>query len=110
MSRPSSSRVQIKEFGPRLSRPNIIVGFPEVGLVGTIASSYISEQLGLVAHGYIDSDYMPPVMMVHNSRITYPIHIMAKDDTVIVLSEVPLSPRLATEVAKEIASWAKSLK
>src|SRR5580658_9302586 len=105
-----SKRVQVMDFGPRVSRPNVVVGVPEAGLVGTIASSYLVEQLKLEERGYIDSDFMPPVMVVHDSIIKYPVHMFGKDDIVIVLSEVPLSGRLAVELAKEVSAWAKSVK
>jgi uncharacterized protein len=103
-------RVQIVDFGQRMNRPSVIVGVPEAGLVGTIASSYLVEQLKLQERGYVDSDFMPPVMVVHNSTVRYPMHIFGKDNIVVVLSEVPLTGRLALEVAKEVAAWAKSLK
>ena len=49
-------------------------------------------------------------MIVHNSAVTYPIHIFGKDNLLAVLSEVPLPPFASLEVAKAVASWAKSLK
>jgi uncharacterized protein len=106
----SSLRVVIKDSGPKLSKPSIIVGVPESGLVGTITCSYLMEQLKLPERGFIDSDLLPQVMIVHNSAATYPIHIFGKASLVVILSEVPLPPYASLEVAKEIASWAKSLK
>ena len=106
----SALSVVIKDSGPKLSKPNIIVGVPESGLVGTITCSYLMEQLKLPERGFIDSDLVPQVMIVHNSTATYPIHIFGKDQLVVVLSEVPLPPYASLEVAKKIASWAKSLK
>jgi uncharacterized protein len=103
-------RVQIIDVGPKVTKPNVIVGVPEAGLVGTIACSYIVEQLTLEERGFIDSDLMPPVMVVHNSTAGYPVHMFGKDNTILILSEVPLSGRISYEVAKEIAAWAKSLK
>jgi uncharacterized protein len=103
-------RVQVVDFGPRLNRPKVIVGVPEAGLVGTIASSYLVEQLKLDERGYIDSDFMPPVMVVHDSGARYPMHIFGKDNLVVVISEVPLAGKLSLEVAKEVAAWAKSIK
>jgi uncharacterized protein len=100
--------VTIVDNGAQLSKPNVIVGFPEVGLVGTIACSFLVEQLKPVERGFIDSDAMPPVMLVHKSTVMNPIHIFGKDNLVIVLSEIPLPPRLSMEVAREVASWAKS--
>jgi uncharacterized protein len=107
---PASRRVQIVDLGPRLNKPNIIVGVPEAGLVGTIASSYLLEQLKLEERGYIDSDLIPPVMVVHDSMARYPVHIFGKNNVVVVMSEVPLVGRASLEVAREIASWAKSVK
>lgn len=96
------------DLGPRVNKPTVIVGVPEAGLVGTIACSYIVEQLKMQERGYIDSDYMPPVMVVHESAVRYPVHIFGKDNLIVVLSEVPIAGRLALEMAKEVADWAKS--
>jgi uncharacterized protein len=101
-------RVEIKEFGSRISKPWIIVGVPEVGLVGTIACSYLVEQLELEARGYIDSDLVPQVMVVRDSVPNYPIKIFGKDEVIVVLSEVPLSSKLSLELAKELCRWARA--
>ena len=103
-------RVEIRDHGPKVSKPKIIVGVPEAGLVGTITCSYLVEQLKMTERGFIDSDLFPQVMIVHNSAAVYPIHIFGKDNLLVVLSEVPLPPYASLEVAKEIASWAASLK
>jgi uncharacterized protein len=103
-------RVELVDLGPKVSNPNVVVGVPGAGLVGTIAASYLVEQLKLEERGYIDSDFMPPVMIVHSSKARYPVHILGKGDLLMVLSEVPLAGRLAIEIAREVASWAKSLK
>jgi len=103
-------RVEIRDGGPRVSKPTIIVGVPESGLVGTITCSYLIEQLKMTERGFIDSDLLPQVMIVHNSAVTYPIHIFGKDNLLAVLSEVPLPPFASLEVAKAVASWARSLK
>ncbi len=99
--------MEIKEYGSRITKPTIVVAVPDVGLVGTIACSYIVEQLKLEPRGHIDSDLAPQVMLVHDSVPTYPIQIFGKDKILIVLSGVPLSPKFSLELAKEIARWAK---
>jgi uncharacterized protein len=106
----STIRVEVRDTGPKVSKPNVIVGVPEAGLVGTITCSYLIEQLKLSERGFIDSDLLPQVMIIHNSAVTYPIHIFGKDNLLVVLSEVPLPPYASLEVAKEIASWTRSLK
>ena len=40
----------------------------------------------------------------------YPIHIFGKDNLLVVISEVPVPPFASLGLAREIASWAKSLK
>lgn len=103
-------RVEINDAGPKVSKPEIVVGVPEAGLVGTITCSYLVEQLKMSQRGFIDSDLFPQVMIVHNSAATYPIHIFGKGNLLVVLSEVPLPPFASREAAKRIASWAQSLK
>jgi uncharacterized protein len=103
-------RVEIRDSGPRVSKPAIVVGVPEAGLVGTITCSYLVEQLKMVERGFIDSDLFPQVMIVHNSAATYPIHIFGKGNLLVILSEVPLPPFASREVAKKVAEWAQSLK
>lgn len=102
--------VEIRDSGPKVSRPTIVVGVPESGLVGTITCSYLVEQLKMDDRGFLDSDLLPQVMIVHESVATYPIHIFGKGNLLVILSEVPLPPYASREVAKEIATWAKSLK
>jgi uncharacterized protein (TIGR00161 family) len=107
MSEPRSL-VEIRDFGIKLKEPTVIVGVPDVGLVGTITCSYLMEQLKLPEVGYIDSEFMPQVMIVRNSKPSNPVHIFAKEDIAVVLSEVPLPPRLSYEITKELAVWSKS--
>ena len=104
-----SSRVTITEGGPaRLGRPDIlVVGIPEIGLVGTIAATYLVQQLGLEELGFIDSDRMPQVLPVHGTEPKYPIRIYGNGKLCIVISETPLPPRLGYDVTKELVDWAK---
>ena len=102
------NKVHIKVTGGSLKNPKVIVGVPDSGLVGSIACSYLVEQLKLEQIGYIDSDLMPPVLVVHGSKPRYPVHFFGQGGIVVILSEVPLSPRLSLEVAKELVSWAQA--
>lgn len=101
------ARVEVRETGPKISRPTIIVGVPDAGLVGMIACGYVVEKLGLEPRGYIDSDLMPQAMVVHDSVPGYPVQIFGKDGVLVVLSQVPLPPKPSLELAKAIPKWAK---
>ena len=42
----------------------MIVGLPDVGLVGLIAMSYLISELNLEEIAYMDSDLLPPVVVL----------------------------------------------
>lgn len=109
MSR-TRSLVQITELETpaKLSKPSVVVGIPEMGLVGTIAASYLVEHLGLPEIARVDSDLLPQVVVVHDSEPKDPIRIFGKGMLAVVLSEIPLTARLSYEFAYELVSWAKA--
>ncbi len=97
----------IEEAASKVSRPNIIVGVPEVGLVGTISTSYLIQQLNLPEIAFVDSDLMPQVIIVHESTPKHPARIYGRGDLAIVIAETPLTPRLSSEFTAELIRWAK---
>ena len=107
MIRSEISRVRILEkHEPKFySKPNVVIGLPEAGLVGTIASSYLVEALSLEEIGYVDSGLEPPVMVVEKSEPKYPIRIFGRDDLVVFVSSIPLSSRLAIEFSTSVVNW-----
>lgn len=91
----------------RINNTDMIVGIPEVGLVGVIASSYIVEKLGLEEAGAFDSDMIPPVLMAHQGIPKYPIRVYSNGRLSVLLSEIPFSARFANEFGREFSLWAK---
>lgn len=79
-----------------------------MGLVGTIAASYLVEHLGLPEIAYIESELLPPVIVVQDSEPKQPIRIFGKGSLAVVVSEVPLTPRFSYEFASELAGWSKA--
>ena len=108
----SSGRPQVRirelEASAKLSRPTVIVGIPEMGLVGTIAASYLVEQLKLPEIAFVESDLLPQVVVVRDSEPKEPIRIFGKDSLVVVVSEVPLMAVLSYDLASELAKWTKA--
>ena len=104
------SLVQIKELeaATKLSRPSVIVGIPEMGLVGTIAASYLVDHLGLPEIASVDSDLLPQVVVVHDSEPKGPIRVFGKGMLAVAVSEVPLTTRLSYEFASELVRWTKA--
>ena len=107
MQRSSSPKVQIIEYGDsKLSKPVIIVGIPEAGLVGSIATSYLASVLKLPEIGYVESELEVPVIVVEKSVPKYPFRIYGKDSLVLFACDIPLTPKLATEFSFTLVEWA----
>jgi uncharacterized protein len=85
-----------------------VIGLPEAGLVGSIACSYLAQSLKLPEIGYIESELEPPVVLVERSVPRYPIRIFAREELVVVVCDIPLTPRLATEFSNSVVNWAIS--
>jgi uncharacterized protein len=88
-------------------QPIVIEGLPDVGLVGTIASSYIVEKMGYKEIGYIESDLFVPVMVIHEGKLKTPFRIYSDDDgsVIVVLSEVAVPPKAVYPLTTALAEW-----
>lgn len=103
----NESKVRIVEYpNARISNPYVVVGLPEAGLVGSISSSYLANLLKLPEIGYVESELEPPVVVVENSVPRYPIRIFGRDNLVVFVCDIPLTPRLAMEFANAVVNWA----
>ncbi len=85
--------------------PIVIEGLPDVGLVGTIAASYIVEKMGYKEIGYVESDLFPPVMVIHEGKLENPFKIYGNEGVVVVLSEVAIPPNAVYPLAGALADW-----
>ena len=101
-----TQKLQIHEYAAlKLEKPIIMVGLPEVGLVGTIAASYLIQRLSLPELGYVESVLEPAVVVVQKGEPKFPIRLFGKDNLIVFLSDIPLTPRLAYELTDEIVKW-----
>ncbi|MHC1599319.1 MAG: PAC2 family protein, partial [Candidatus Methanospirareceae archaeon] len=62
----------VEEEGVEYENPIVIEGLPDMGLVGTIAASFIVEKLDYKEIGHIESDLFPPVMVIHDGKLKNP--------------------------------------
>lgn len=99
----------IEETDKRFNNPVIIVGFPEVGLVGTIATSFMLDKLNFEEIGYIDSELFPPLVVIHNGDIKNPVRIYSDKDggIIAILSEIAISPSIISPLAESLVDWFK---
>ncbi len=66
----------------------MIIGLPDVGLVGLIATSYIISELNLEEIAYMDSDLLPPVVVLHKGLPHAPLRIYGNQNLIAVISEL----------------------
>lgn len=68
--------------------PTIIEGFPGFGLVGTITTEYLVNELKAEPIGYIQADDLPPMLAIHDSKIVQPIGVYYDSKNNLVLLHV----------------------
>ncbi|MBR9689611.1 MAG: proteasome assembly chaperone family protein [Candidatus Altiarchaeota archaeon] len=100
----------IKEFREIDKVKNIIIGFPSVGMVGSIASEFIIHKLGFEEVGHIRSEKLPALAIIRKSKPEAPIRIYQKDQTIVIVSDVMIPDSAAHNFAEELANWIKSKK
>ncbi|MHA1779097.1 MAG: proteasome assembly chaperone family protein [Candidatus Heimdallarchaeaceae archaeon] len=101
--------VKIIEEKPIDSKePIVIIGLPDVGLVGTISAFHMVQELKMEYVGFIESDLLPPMMFVHKTEIYPPVRVYKLNNILLVTSEIPISEYMIRPLAKEIVAWAKA--
>ena len=105
--------IEIRELEKiSLKKPIIIEGFPGIGMVGTISSSYLAEKLGMKLVGYMASNKFPPIAAIHDYIPVSPARIYAsKEHNLIVLySEFVIPADVVFSLTEKIIAWSKSKK
>lgn len=92
--------------------PLFIVGFPGIGLVGSVATSYFVEKSGFRMAGYITSNEFAPLAAIHNYIPLPPVRIYysKEKNIVVVLSEIVVPVAVSNELAYKILEFAKQLR
>lgn len=93
-----------KEF-VSLKNPTIIEGFPSVGLVGAIATEYLSSKLGMVEIGFMKSRKLPPVTIVKDGIPKSPIRLYANESLVAIVSDTAVPSSLTYDIADTLVDW-----
>lgn len=90
-----------------LTNGTVLEAFPSVGLVSTIASSYLISTLNLDQICALESEEFPPISMVYSTKPKFPARIYAREDLLlaIFISEFPPPTKLHRPIAKRLLSW-----
>ena len=105
-----SESVKIIEKKPIPSGATMIIGLPDVGLVGLIATSYLITELDLEEIAYMDSDLLPPVVVLHKGLPHAPLRIYGNKNMIAVISELAVPAPAIYTVTREIVDWAQAKK
>ena len=101
--------IRIFETGKlRMENATMLVGIPDVGLVGVIAASHIVQALNLEEVGYIDSDEIPPIVVIHKNEPKTPVRIYNSGGIIVLTTEIVLPSNAIFSLSRKIVKWAKS--
>lgn len=102
-----SEEVSIVERQSIPQGATILLGFPDVGLVGVIAAEHLVSELGLTEVAYVDSRLLPPLVVLHDGLPHSPIRIFGKDKLLLAVSETPIPGDIIYAVMYALIDWAK---
>jgi uncharacterized protein len=105
-----SESVKIVEKKTIPSEATMIIGLPDVGLVGLIATSYLISELNLEEIAYMDSDLLPPVVVLHQGLPHAPLRIYGNQNLIAVISELAVPSPAIYPIMREIVDWGQAKK
>lgn len=95
----------------------LVVGFPSIGLISSIAANYIVRTLKLERIAAIVSDQFPPYTIMQDGVPSHPVRIYAGkreckegdpcEQLVVILAEFMPKPELLRSLAELILEWSK---
>jgi len=111
----SYERLLIHEYFDPYEEPvpeYIVLGLPDAGLVGSIASKYLVMSKNLKLVGEIDSPaYFPPVAVVHEKTPMSPIQVYSSNDRkyLLILSESPIPVQAVYPLSYTILEYSREI-
>lgn len=96
----------------KLNRPYFIEGLPGLGLVGTVAATYLVQKLNMEYIGYVRSKDFPPLVAIHDYKPYYPIRIYysKKYNLIAMLSEFIIPMNMVQEMSEALLAFIKKYK
>lgn len=100
-------RIVELENAAKLNNPILVVGLPDAGLVGVIASSFLIDSFKMSEYAFVDSPLFPPIVVVHKGEPKSPVRLYANSEGTVVamVSEVPLSLSVVNEIADAVIKF-----
>ena len=94
----------------RPKSPRIIIGFPSIGLVSTIATKFLLDHLETEQIGYLESEKMLPLTAIHKAKVIEPLTLFYnKKYNLVVLQSLTEVTGLEWEITDILLKIAKEL-
>jgi uncharacterized protein len=85
-------------------------GLPDVGLVGLIATSHIIGQLKMEEVAYIDSELLPPVIVLHEGLPYAPLRIFGDSSLIASFGEAAIPAKAVQPIVRKLVEWGQAKK
>ena len=95
------------ETGSIPQNATMINGLPDVGLVGLLAASQIIRSQKLEEVGSLESELLPPMIVLHGGLPKSPIRIFANNSLTVLISETVIPVSLVRSLASYLVDWAR---
>ncbi len=105
-----SEVVRVVEKKPVPSNALMLHGLPDVGLVGLIATSHIVGQLKMSEIAYVDSELLPPIVVLHEGLPYAPLRIFGNNNLIATVSEAPIPAKAVQPIMRKLVEWGQSKK
>ncbi len=105
-----SELVEIVEKKSIPSGATMLYGLPDVGLVGLIATSYLISELDSEEIAYMDSDLLPPVVVLHEGLPHAPLRIYGNKNFIAVISELAIPASALHTLMRTLVDWGQTKK
>lgn len=103
------SGIEVRKFKDvDLKGGTVLVAVPSVGLVSTIAATYMISALRMDQVMALDSDDFPPISMVYAHKPKFPVRVYAIPKVAVFIGEVQLPPKVHRPLARLLIEWAKA--
>ena len=98
-----------REYGDLGTPKYLVIGLPDVGLVGAIASVHLVRQLKLEDVIGVDSySLLPPVVIVSNGEPKHPVRIYSNGSLAVIATDIPIPPASAPPLSAAIVQFART--
>ena len=103
------SIIPVRQNKIRLNNPILIAGFPGPGLVGSISTSHIIEQLHMHQIACVESEFIVPGVIYIAGKIRHPFRLYSNQEgnVCVLVCEAPIMIQGIHSVLDTVVKWAK---